>query len=434
MPQPNVSINTIPMAEPDVVVVGGGAAGLMAAVAAAERGRRVLVLEKMDQAGRKLRITGKGRCNLTNTHPLRDTLPHIGSDSRWLRNAYGRFFNRELMDFFEERGVPLVEERGDRVFPASGKALDIFLALIGNLERSDHVTIRKNATVKQIETFENQATAVILQDGSRITCRHIVLATGGLSYPTTGSTGAGYRMARELGHTVVDPVPSLVPLICEEEIPDELVGFLLKNVQLSVFNSHSSAETRELDKRIFNSTVGEMTFVRDGLAGPLALSASRFATRPLHEGQRLTAHLDLKPGLTPEQLDRRLLADLDANGTRLFNDALRMWLPAEMVPLALKQLHIEYYKRLHQITGDERRRLGRWLKGVPFCLTGTHDFNEAIVTQGGVALSEVNPKTMESKKVSGLYLVGELLDLDADTGGYNLQIAFSTGHAAGMAV
>ena len=405
--------------EHDVIIVGAGAAGLMAAVAAAERGRNVLLLEKMDQAGRKLRITGKGRCNLTNTSPLRDTLTHIGPEPRWLRNAYGRFFNQELMDFFESRGVALTVERGNRVFPASGKSLDIFLALINDLEQRDNVTIRKNTTVKKIETFEGQATAVILANGERIACRHIVLATGGLSYPTTGSTGAGLRMAAELGHTVVESVPALVALRCQEQIPDEMVGFQLKNVALTV-----------ADKSFF----GEMTFCDDGLAGPIVLSASRIASRPLHEGQTLTAHLDLKPALSPEQLDRRLQADLAANGTRIFNDALRLWLPAELIPLALKQLHIEYYKRLHQITGDERRRLGRWLKDVPFTLTGTHDYNEAIITQGGVSVAEVNPKTMESKLIQGLYIVGELLDLDADTGGYNLQIAFSTGHAAGMAV
>ena len=222
----------------DVIIVGAGAAGLMAAVTAAERGRNVLLLEKMDQAGRKLRITGKGRCNLTNTSPLRDTLTHIGPEPRWLRNAYGRFFNQELMEFFESRGVALTVERGNRVYPASGKSLDIFLALINDLEGRNNVTIRKNTTVKQIETFatatdasvSTQATAVILQNGERITCRHIVLATGGLSYPTTGSTGAGLRMARELGHTVAEPVPALVALRCEEKIPEELVGFQLKNV------------------------------------------------------------------------------------------------------------------------------------------------------------------------------------------------------------
>jgi len=413
--------------EYDTIVVGGGASGLMAAVTAAGRGKRVLLLEKMDQAGRKLRITGKGRCNLTNTSPLRDTLPHIGSDARFLRNAYGRFFNQQLMDFFEQRGVALTVERGNRVFPASGKALDIFLALMHELEQNSNVTIRKNTTVKSIETFEGQATAVVLERGERIACRHIILATGGLSYPTTGSTGAGYRMARELGHTVVEPVPSLVALKCQEKIPEDLVGFQLKNVQLSLYEGSSCAP-------MFKSGVGEMTFVSDGLAGPIVLSASRIATRPLQSNQPLIARLDLKPGLSPEQLDRRLLADLDQNGTRIFNDALRLWLPAELIPLALPQLHIEYYKRLHQITGEERRRLGRWLKGGEFTLTGTHDWNEAIVTQGGVALGEVNPKTMESRLVKGLYLVGELLDLDADTGGYNLQIAFSTGHAAGEAI
>lgn len=415
----------------DVIVVGGGAAGLMSACTAAERGKHVLLLEKMDQAGRKLRITGKGRCNLTNTNPLRDTLPHIGSSTAgatnkpgqtggvWLRNAYGRFFAPELMEWFEQRGVELTVERGNRVYPASGKALDIFLALIGELEQNPNVTIRKNTTVKSIETFEGQATAVILEKGERIPCRHIVLATGGLSYPTTGSTGAGYRMAQELGHAVVEPVPSLVALKCEEMIPEEMVGFQLKNVKLTV-------EGKEF--------FGEMTFVKDGLAGPIVLSASRIASRPLHRGETLTASLDLKPALSPEQLDRRLLSDIDTNGTRVFNDALRLWLPAELIPLALKQLHIEYYKRLHQITGEERRRLRDWLKGIKFTLKGTHDWNEAVVTQGGVSLAEVNPKTMESRLVKGLYIVGELLDLDADTGGYNLQIAFSTGHSAGETI
>ena len=415
----------------DVIVVGGGAAGLMAACTAAERGKRVLLLEKMDQAGRKLRITGKGRCNLTNTNPLRDTLPHIGSSTAgttkkpgqtggvWLRNAYGRFFAPELMEWFERRGVELTVERGNRVYPASGKALDIFLALINELEGNPNVTIRKNVTVKSVETFEGQATAVILERGERIACRHIILATGGLSYPTTGSTGAGYRICRELGHTIVEPVPSLVALKCQEKIPEELVGFQLKNVQLTVCG-----------KAFF----GEMTFANDGLAGPIVLSASRMASRALHSGETLTASLDLKPALSPEQLDRRLLSDIDTNGTRIFNDALRLWLPAELIPLALPQLHIEYYKRLHQITGEERRRLRDWLKGVRFTITGTHDWNEAVVTQGGVSLAEVNPKTMESRLVSGLYIVGELLDLDADTGGYNLQIAFSTGHAAAEAV
>ena len=246
----------------------------MAAVTAAGRGLSVLLLEKMDQAGRKLRITGKGRCNLTNTNTLRDTLPHIGSDARFLRNAYGRFFNRELMDFFEGRGVPLVVERGNRVYPASGKALDIFLALIGELEANPNVTIRKNTTVKAVETFSEegrrQATAVILERGERIACRHVVLATGGMSYPTTGSTGAGYRIAADLGHTVVEPVPSLVALRCAEKIPQELVGFQLKNVELSVYDAG-----KELCRHF-----GEMTFCDDGLAGPIGFIRRRSRLRP----------------------------------------------------------------------------------------------------------------------------------------------------------
>ena len=427
----------------DIVIVGAGAAGLMAACTAAERGRRVLLLEKMDQAGRKLRITGKGRCNLTNTNPLRDTLPHIGSSSSgttkkpgqtggvWLRNAYGRFFAPELMEWFERHGVPLTVERGNRVYPTSGKALDIFLALIGELENNPLVTIRKNTTVKSIKVengkWKVESDASASKEFSSFLfplSTRIILATGGLSYPTTGSTGAGYRICQELGHTIVEPVPSLVALKCEEKIPEELIGFQLKNVQLTLSTLNSQLSTH----------FGEMTFTNDGLAGPIVLSASRIATRTLHKGEALTASLDLKPALTPEQLDRRLLTDIDANGTRIFNDALRLWLPAELVPLALKQLHIEYYKRLHQITGEERRRLRDWLKGVRFTLTGTRNWDEAIVTQGGVSLAEVNPKTMESRLVSGLYIVGELLDLDADTGGYNLQIAFSTGHAAGEAI
>lgn len=410
------------------IIVGGGAAGLMAAVIAAERGKEVVLLEKMDQTGRKLRITGKGRCNLTNTAVLRDYLPHIGSDSRFLRNAFGVFFNRELMDFFEERGVPLVEERGGRVFPKSNKALDIFLALMQELERNPKVTIRKNCAVNEILTSEEgeekSVSGVRLMDGTRIASHSVVLATGGLSYPTTGSTGAGYRMASSLGHTVVEPVPSLVPLVSSDPIPRDLIGFTLKNVGLTL--------TEASGKKLWEG-FGEMSFTEDGLTGPIVLSASRVVSRRLHEGGTpLIAHLDLKPAVAAEVLDKRLIADLNGSGTRIFNDALRLWLPAELIPLALERLHIEYYKRLHQINAAERKRLLMFLKDVSFTITGTREYDEAIVTQGGVSLKEVNPKTMESRLVKGLYLVGEVLDLDADTGGYNLQIAFSTGHAAGM--
>ena len=405
-----------------VVIVGAGAAGMMAAVAAAELGAEVILLEKMDQAGRKLRITGKGRCNLTNTAQLKEFITHIGPDGRWMRNCFSQMFNTQLMDFFERRNVPLVEERGHRVYPKSGKSLDIFLALINDLETRPNVEIRKNCAVKSLTEDRH---GVRLQDGSTVRGDAVIIATGGLSYPTTGSTGIGYRLAEEAGHSVVPQVPSLVSLNCQEKIPQELVGFVLKNVGLAI--------TRPGDNKRLYEGFGEMTFSENGIDGPLVLSASRQVSRLLNGGENLVAHIDLKPALDNETLDRRLIEDLNANGTRLFHDALRLWLPAELVQLALDSLHIEYYKRLHQINGNERRKLLQFLKNVEFTLCGTGDYNTAVVTQGGVNTKEINPKTMESKLVPGLYFAGEVLDLDADTGGYNLQIAFSTGYAAGRA-
>lgn len=406
-----------------VVIVGAGAAGMMAAIAAAEQGAEVVLLEKMDQAGRKLRITGKGRCNLTNTAPIKDFITHIGPDGRWMRNCFSIMFNTQLMEFFEQRNVPLVEERGHRIYPRSGKSLDIFLALINDLEARPNVQIRKNCAVKSLT---EDCHGVRLQDGSTVRGDALIIATGGFSYPTTGSTGIGYRLATDAGHKVIPQVPSLVSLTCQEDIPSELVGFVLKNVGLTI--------TRPADngKKVFDS-FGEMTFTENGLDGPIVLSASRHVSRLLHDGETLIAHIDLKPALAPEILDRRLITDLDSNGTRLFHDALRLWLPAELVQLALDRLHIEYYKRLNKINGAERRRLLQFLKNVEFTLNGTGDYTTAVVTQGGVDTAEINPKSMESRLVPGLFFAGEVLNLDADTGGYNLQIAFSTGYAAGRA-
>ena len=404
-----------------IVIVGAGAAGMMAAVVAAQQGAEVVLLEKMDQPGRKLRITGKGRCNLTNTAPLKEFLTHIGPDGRWLRNCFAQFFNTQLMEFFEQRNVPLVEERGSRIYPKSGKSLDIFLALITDLEQRKNVEIRKNCAVKSLTDDRH---GVRLQDGSTVRGDALIIATGGLSYPTTGSTGIGYRLAQEAGHTVIPQVPSLVSLSTPDPIPQDLVGFVLKNVGLTI--------TRPDGKKLFEA-FGEMTFTQKGLDGPIVLSASRQVSRILNEGEKLIAHIDLKPAVPADTLDRRLTDDLNANGKRLFHDAMRLWLPAELIPLALDRLHIEYYKRLHQINAAERKRLLAFLKIVEFTLDGTGDYNTAVVTQGGVETTEINPKTMESKLVPGLYFAGEVLNLDADTGGYNLQIAFSTGYAAGMA-
>ncbi len=411
----------------DVIIVGAGAAGMMATLIAAQRGLQVLLLEKMEQPGLKLRITGKGRCNLTNTAKLSDTLQHIGSDSRFLRNAYSAFFARDLMQLFENLGVPLVEERGGRVFPASGKAQDIFFALIKNIEKHKNVDIRKASPVGRLYILDGELRGVVLADGTVVRAPQVIVATGGQSYPRTGSTGDGYALLQAAGHSLVPPVPSLAPLVCQEPIPKELVNFTLRNVGLTL--------TETSGKRLC-SFFGEMTFCDDGLTGPIVLSASRIVTRRLHEqpATPLQAHIDLKPALESDTLDKRLINDLNSNGNRLLDDAMRMWLPEELIPLALERLCLPKFTRLNQVTATMRKKILQLLKDLPFTISGTHGFEEAIVTQGGISLKEVNPKTFESKLVKNLYLVGELLDLDADTGGYNLQIAFSSGHAAGHAI
>lgn len=406
----------------DIIIAGAGAAGMIAAIAASDGQRKILLVEKMDQPGRKLRITGKGRCNLTNTAPIRDFITHIAPDGRFMRNAFSLFFNTELMEFFESRGVPLVVERGNRVFPKSGKSLDIFLAMIKSIEADLNIKVLKNNRVTDIVTYDGHISGVVLQNGGLVHCRNLVMATGGCSYPATGSTGDGYNLLRKVGHSVSEPVPALVPLVCAEKIPEELVGFTLKNVELSI--CHSSG------KKIC-SHFGEMTFTPDGIGGPITLSASRDVSRILHGGETLTASIDLKPALNEEVLDKKLITDLNANGTRILKDAMRLWLPAEIIPFALSNIKIEHYKRLNQINAAERRKLLQLLKGLTLTITDTRGFDEAIITQGGVSCKEVNPKTFESKLVKGLHIVGELLDLDADTGGYNLQIAFSSGYAAG---
>ena len=406
----------------DTIIVGAGAAGMMAAIAASDGKRKILLVEKMEQPGRKLRITGKGRCNLTNTAPIRDFITHIAPDGRFLRNAFSQFFNTELMDFFESRGVPLVVEHGNRVFPKSGKSLDIFLAMVKALESDRNIKILKNNRITDILTYEGRVSGVSLQNGGLVHCRSLIMATGGCSYPATGSTGDGYGLVKKLGHSIVEPVPALVPLVCDEKIPEELAGFTLKNVNLDICQSSG--------KKVF-SLFGELTFTEDGIGGPIAISASRAVSRLLHGGETLTARIDLKPALNDEVLDKKLIKELNENGSRVLKDAMRLWLPAEIIPFALSHIKIEHYKRLNQINAAERKKLLQLLKSLLLTITATRGFDEAIITQGGVALNEVNPKTFESKIVKGLYIVGELLDLDADTGGYNLQIAFSSGWVAG---
>lgn len=397
---------------------------MMAALAASNGKSKILLVEKMEQPGRKLRITGKGRCNLTNTAPIRDFITHIAPDGRFLRNAFSQFFNTELMDFFGSRGVPLVVERGNRVFPKSGKSLDIFMAMIKAVECDRNIKILKNRKITNILTFEDHISGVAMDNGDIAHCTNLIMATGGMAYPATGSTGDGYQLLKNVGHSIVSPVPALVPLVCSEKIPAELQGFTLKNVELTICHSNG--------KKIC-SLFGEMTFTPDGIGGPIVLSASRQATRFLNDGENLTARIDMKPALNEDVLDKKLIADLNANGTRVLKDAMRLWLPAEIIPFTLSKTKLEYYKRLNQINAADRKAILQLLKGLSLTITGTRGFDEAIITQGGVELGEVNPKTFESKLLKGLYIVGELLNLDADTGGYNLQIAFSSGYVAGKA-
>ncbi len=395
---------------------------MMAAIAASNGKNKILLVEKMEQPGRKLRITGKGRCNLTNTAPIRDFITHIAPDGRFLRNAFSQFFNTELMEFFENHGVPLVVERGNRVFPKSGKSLDIFLAMIKAVEADQNIKILKNRKITNILTFEDHISGVAMDNGDIAHCSNLIMATGGMAYPATGSTGDGYHLLKKVGHSIVAPVPALVPLVCSEKIPAELEGFTLKNVEMTICHNNG--------KKICN-LFGEMTFTTNGIGGPIVLSASRQVTRFLNAGETLTATIDLKPALSEEVLDKKLIADLDTNGTRVLKDAMRLWLPAEIIPFALSKTKLEHYKRLNQINAADRKTILKLLKGLTLTITGTRSFDEAIITQGGVELNEVNPKTFESKLLKGLYIVGELLNLDADTGGYNLQIAFSSGWMAG---
>ena len=409
----------------DIIIVGAGASGMMATIAASNGTRKILLVEKMEQPGLKLRITGKGRCNLTNTAPIRDFLTHISPDGRFMRNAFSVFFNTELIDFFESHGVSLVVERGNRVFPKSGKSLDIFLAMIKTIEADKNIRILKHTHITDIITCGERVSGVVLHNGGIVHCRSLIIATGGMSYPSTGSSGDSYAILEKIGHSIVKPVPALVPLVCVEKIPAELENFTLKNVSLNI--------CLENGKKIFDM-FGEMTFTSDGIGGPITLSASRVVSRLLQNGEKLIAKIDIKPAISEEVLDKKLINDLNTNGTRILKDAMRMWLPAEIIPFALSRIKIEHYKRLNQINAAERKKLLQLLKGLSLTITSTRGFEEAIITQGGVTLNEVNPKTFESKLVKGLHIVGELLDLDADTGGYNLQIAFSSGWVAGKSV
>ena len=403
----------------ELVVIGGGPAGMMCAYQAANRGVKTVLLEPNDKLGRKLRITGKGRCNLTNNCDVKTMMANIPGDGRFLFSALNRFGPADTMAFFENAGLPLKTERGNRVFPQSDNANDV-AATIASLCRKAGVKTVKTAA-KQI-IAENGAVAGVMTGEGCLPCRAAAVCTGGLSYPLTGSTGAGYRFAEELGHTVTPRRPSLVPLESPDEYCAEMQGFSLKNVTLSAY---------EDDKLIYKE-LGEMLFTHFGVSGPLVLSASAHMRRMGQARYRLL--IDLKPGLDEKKLDARVLRDFNKYANRDFKNALVDLAGHSMIPVLVRLSGIPVDKPVHDITRQERLSLVRLLKAFPVSISGFRPIDEAIVTAGGVSTKEINPRTMESKLVSGLYFAGEVLDLDAYTGGFNLQIAWSTGYVAGNAV
>lgn len=403
----------------DLVVIGGGASGLMLAATAAERGLTVTVLDPNQKLGRKLRITGKGRCNLTNHCDVKTVLANMPGDGRFLYSAMNRFSPADVMTWFEDRGLPLKIERGNRVFPISDNANDVAELLLKECRRFGVRFLRTKA--KAICSKDGRVSGVVAEEGT-ISCRAAAVCTGGLSYPLTGSTGDGYRFAKSFGHTVIAPQASLVPLESEDEYCSQMQGFALKNVCLSAYE----------DDRLIYRELGEMLFTHFGVSGPLVLSASAHMRHMDSCQYRL--EIDLKPGLDEKKLDARLLRDFEKYANREFKNALIDLAGKSMIPVLIELSGIPEDTKVHDITREQRMRLLRLFKAFPVSVSGKRPIDEAIVTAGGVNPKEVNPRTMESKLMPGLYFAGEVLDLDAYTGGFNLQIAWSTARTAGLAV
>lgn len=403
----------------NIIVIGGGAAGMLAAIVAAEQGAKVVLLEKNEKLGKKLYITGKGRCNVTNACETEDFFKKVVTNPRFLYSALYAFSNEAAMEFFEESGVPLKVERGERVFPVSDKSSDVIRGLEKRLKKAG-VEVRLHTTVTKVCVTDGRVSGVLLQNGVQLSCDACIVATGGLSYASTGSTGDGYTFAKLCGHTVTECYPSLVALKVTEPYVKELEGLSLKNVQLRVVQGK---------KELYRDT-GELLFTAEGVSGPLVLSASAVVTDKLLRGEALLK-LDLKPALSREELDARILRDFEEAKNKQFRNALDKLLPQRLIRVIIALSGIKEEKQVNTITREERATLLDVLKGMILHIKQTGGFCEAVITKGGVVVKEVNPSTMESKLVGGLYFAGEVLDVDALTGGYNLQIAWSTGYLAG---
>ena len=406
-----------------VIVVGAGAAGLLASGYLAKDGLDVVLAERNDRPGRKLMITGKGRCNVTNNCTMiNELVESVPTNGRFLHSAFSSFMPYDTMDFFESRGVELKIEGGERVFPASDKAVDIVDALTSFSKESGAKLIKARVTELLLENGEVKG--VKTEDGEEIPADAVLVATGGVSYTLTGSTGDGYMLAKQAGHTVVDPKPSLVPLVCHEGFCSDLQGLSLRNVSISVVDSDSYKEVYR--------DFGEMLFTHFGVSGPIILSASAHL-KDMKE-RKYEIHIDLKPALSYEQLDARVQRDFLENSNRNFINALDKLLPKKIVPVVVKLCGVKPSYKVNQVTREMRAKLVNVLKDIKLTVLGFRPIEEAIVTSGGVNVKEINPKTMESKLTKGLYFAGEVIDVDAYTGGFNLQTAFSTGYLAAKSI
>lgn len=404
-----------------ILIIGAGAAGLMAAGTISGRGKDVTIIERNDKPARKVAITGKGRCNVTNNcKELSELIANVPTNGRFLYSAFSNFMPQDTIELIEDMGVPLKCERGNRVFPCSDKAMDIVDALVhyGTDDGAEIIhgrakeLIIKDGTLKGVRTF----------DGEEINADKIIIATGGKSYPLTGSTGDGYELARQAGHTIIEPKPSLVPLNAHEGFCTDLMGLSLRNVTMKVI------DTKKKNKIVYDE-FGEMLFTHFGISGPMVLSASSML-RDMEPGRYIVS-IDLKPALTHEQLDARILRDFSGNTNKDFINSLGALLPRKLIPVVVKLSGIKANEKVNQITKEQRRRLVELLKDFRVTIKSFRPIDEAIVTSGGVKVSEIDPKTMQSKLLPGLYFAGEVIDVDAYTGGFNLQIAFSTGRLAG---
>ena len=404
------------------IVIGGGAAGMMAALAAAEKGHQVELYEKNEKLGKKVFITGKGRCNVTNDCEPEEFFNNVISNPKFMYSSYYSFDNTAVMELFNEAGCKLKIERGNRVFPVSDHSSDIVKTLQALL-KDKKVTIHLNTAVSSLLYQDQCVVGVRLANGEVKNTDYVIVATGGLSYPSTGSNGDGYKMAEKAGHTIVSCHPSLVPFVIKEDWCKELQGLSLKNVSLSL----------QCDNKEIYNGFGEMLFTHFGVSGPLILSASSYYTK-YFQRKDIKLNLDLKPALTIEQLDKRILRDFEKNTNKQFKNSLDELLPSKLIPVMISLSGIAADKPVHEITKEERKSLVNKMKQLEMTITGVRGFEEAIITQGGINTKEINPSTMESKKIKNLFFAGEILDVDAMTGGFNLQIAWSTGHLAGSSI